>query len=104
MDSDNLGFGYKLFKLRSDGSLGPLFINRTKVIEPGIWYPAESHPTKGYAYRPYWHICSQPHAPHLSKRGRVWRQVRFVLKEEFQRPAHQGGVWYLASWMMLLEG
>ena len=42
---------YKLFKLRADGTLGPLFINRQQVVPIGEWLEAETHPTQGYAVR-----------------------------------------------------
>jgi len=40
--------------------LGPLFINKTLCIEAGITYKAEAHKTKGFAFRPGWHICREP--------------------------------------------
>lgn len=43
---------FKLLKLRRNGTLCPLFINRKQVISIGKWLPAEDHPTKGYAHRP----------------------------------------------------
>jgi hypothetical protein len=95
--------GYKLFRLRKDGSLGPLFINRKLRIEPGIVYHEEHHPTKGFAVRPGWHICSAPVAPHLSKKGRVWCKVEFDHKETINRPLNQGGIWYLGHTMKVLE-
>lgn len=95
--------GYKLFRLRADGTIGPLFINRRQVLSVGRWYAAEAHPTKGYAYRPGWHILSQPSAPHLSKRGRVWAKVEFKNGRPFRRPESQGGLWYLAEQMMVKE-
>ena len=94
---------WKLFRIRKDGTLGPLFINRSLVIEPGIWLPAEEHPTKGYAYRPGWHATPQPHAPHLSENGRVWRRVLLKEVTEHHRPESQGGTWYLAEWMKVLS-
>ena len=30
--------GFKLFRLRKDGTIGPLFINRKQVIEMGVEY------------------------------------------------------------------
>jgi hypothetical protein len=95
--------GYKLFRLRKDGTLGPLFINRKQRLEPGICYKAEAHRTKGYAFRPGWHICSEMNAPHLSKKDRVWAQVRFHGFEKHQRPESQGGLWYTAELMTILE-
>ncbi len=49
-----------------------MFINRKAVIPIGVWLEAESYPTKGYAYRPGWHLTFEPNAPHLSENGRVW--------------------------------
>jgi hypothetical protein len=96
------GTGYKLFRLRADGSLGPLFINRRLRVEVGVVYPAEDHPTKGYAHRPGWHLAKRPIAPHLGMRGRVWRRVEFTGGKEHVRPAAQGGVWILARSMKVL--
>lgn len=91
--------GWKLFRLRKDGTLGPLFINQRQRIPVGVWLPAESHRTKGFAFRPGWHIWSKRSAPRLSKRGRVWARVSFLNGTRHQRPASQGGLWYTADWM-----
>jgi len=93
--------GYKLLRVRKDGSLGPLFINRKQRLEIGKWYLAESHPTKGYAYRPGWHILQKKIAPHLSKKGRVWARVEFTEAETHMRPKEQGGLWYTAVAMRI---
>jgi len=95
--------GYKLFRVRRDRTLGSLFINRSQVIHPGVWYAAESHRTKGYAYRPGWHILARQDAPHLKKEGRVWAKVEFDGYETIVRPESQGGVWYLAKKMKIVE-
>ena len=94
--------GWKLFRLRKDGTLGPLFINRTLRLVPGRTYRAECHPTAGFAVRPGWHVCARKSAPHLSKRGRVWRQVEIAGYEPHQRPRAQGGLWYTANFMRIL--
>lgn len=94
---------YKLFRKRKDGTLGPLFINRKQVIVPAVWLRAEAHRTKGYAFRPGWHCCSKPVAPHLSKEGRVWCLVQIMLVQRLQRPEAQGGLWYLAQRLKLLK-
>ena len=94
---------YKLLRVRKDGSLGPLFINRGQRIERGVMYEAEAHPTKGFAYRPGWHCCAKPVAPHLSKRGRVWAKVEVYTVAQHQRPESQGGLWYTAQHMMVLH-
>lgn len=86
-----------------DGSIGPLFINKKQRLEIGKEYIAESHPTKGFALRPGWHICATPNAPHLKKEGRCWVKVEFKDAEEHRRPANQGGLWYTAKRMTILE-
>jgi len=94
---------YKLFRQRKDGTLGPLFINRKQRIEVGVTYPAEKHRTKGFAYRPGWHCCSEMNAPHLSKKDRVWCKIEIKHYTEHQRPENQGGLWYTADVMKVLE-
>ena len=95
--------GYKLFKLRRDGSLGPLFINRRQRLEIGVEYEAEDHKTKGYAHRPGWHIMATQSAPHLSTKGRVWAMVEFENYKDHQRPISQGGLWHLAEVMTIIK-
>jgi len=95
--------GYKLFRLRKDGTLGPLFINRTQKLVVGGEYLAEDHPTEGYAHRPGWHICAQPVAPHLSETGRVWAKVKFSHFKRHLRPEKQGGLWFTANKMKIME-
>ena len=92
---------FKLFSQHRDG-IGPLFINRRLRIPLGVWLPAEDHPTKGYAHRPGWHVTSGPHAPHLSPVGRVWYRVEVRDFVTLQRPASQGGTWYLAKQMRVI--
>jgi hypothetical protein len=94
---------YKLLRLRRDGSLGPLFINKRQIVPLNEWLPAESHPTKGYALRPGWHVAPAPYAPHLSERGRVWAKVEVEDFDELPRPASQGGVWLIAQRMRVIE-
>jgi len=94
---------YKLLRKRKDGTLGPLFINRRQVIPVGKWLNAECHPTKGYAVRPGWHTMAEPNAPHLTEKGRVWVKAEVRHYEEFERPVSQGGLWYLAKKMRVLE-
>lgn len=99
---------FKLLRLRADGTLGPLFINRSQVIPIGRWLAAEDHPTRGYANRPGWHCCVKAEAPHLktelaSGEQRVWCSVDLIGVEEFSRPPSQGGTWYLAKKMRVKE-
>lgn len=95
--------GFKLLRVRKDGTLGPLFINARQRIPVQTWVKAEAHRTPGFAFRPGWHACSRPYAPHLSKRGRVWCRVALRGVKEHQRPASQGGLWYTAKWMVIEE-
>jgi len=96
--------GYKLLSRRKDGTIGPLFIDKRLVLPIGEWMDAKKgiH-KKGYAYRPGWHVLARPEAPHLSKRNRVWAKVEFEDYQEFTRPAAQGGLWYLAQHMRIVE-
>ena len=94
---------YKLLKVRKDGSIGPLFINRRQRIPIGEWLEAENHPTKGYAERPGWHTTNSPNAPHLSMKGRTWFEVEIDDYYEFPRPGNQGGMWYIANKMKVLK-
>lgn len=93
--------GYKLMRKRKDGTLGPLFINRRQKIKVGEWLEAEAHHTKGFAFRPGWHILDVPVAPHLKQTidNRVWVQVEYEDFETFYRPENQGGKWFLANRM-----
>ena len=95
--------GYKLFRKRKDGSLGPLFINRRARLPLNQWLDAEDHPTKGYAHRPGWHACARPVAPHLSEKGRIWYEVELDGVTRFDRPTPQGGLWLLAERMRILR-
>ena len=90
---------YKLFRVLKSGDITPLFINKKFRLPIGEWLPAESHPTKGYKYRPFWHCTSKPVAPHLTEKGRAWYKVEIEDFTEQKRPNNQGGLWYLANKM-----
>lgn len=92
---------FKLLRIRDDGTLGSLFINRQQRIETGVWLKAESHPTKGYTVRPGWHAVAKPHAPHLSMKGRRWFRVKVRNYVEHLRPASQGSMWYIAEEILI---
>lgn len=95
---------FKLLRVRRDGSLGSLFINRKAKLETNKWLMAESHPTKGYEYRPWWHATSRPIAPHLKiSNGRAWFRVEIKGVREFKRPKAQGGLWYLARHIKIIR-
>lgn len=92
---------FKLLRIRKDGTLGPLFINKTQRIPKGKWLKAECHPTPGFAIRPGWHTTHSPNAPHLKKTNRVWAEVEIKNFKKFQRPEKQGGLWFIAQKMRL---
>lgn len=99
---------YKLFKIRKDGTLGPLFINAKQRIPIRKWLEYENHPTPGYAVRPGWHCTLVPEAPHLKlkpKSGckRIWCKVEVKDVEFNQRPKEQGGTWVIAKHLKVLE-
>lgn len=100
---NKIKIGYKLVKLRKDGTISPLFINKSMVIPINKWLNAESHPTKGYAIRKGWHVMDKPIAPHLSKTGRVWCKIEMIGYKELQRPKSQGGLWWLANKMRVIK-
>lgn len=97
--SDNATVAYKLVRVRKDGTIGSLFINKKLVIPVGEWLPAEDIPTKGYAHRPGWHAAHLPYAPHLTLKGRQWWKVEIRDYVGLVRPPSQGGVWWLAKWI-----
>lgn len=88
----NVKTGYKLFEMRDDGKLFPLFIGKTKETIMNEWTPAEiimEH--HGFSHRPGWHLGAiMPSAPWLmsadgtykSQRGkrfkRVWCEVEYA--------------------------
>ena len=67
------------------------------------WLDAEAHERKGFAFRPGWHCCLKPEAPHLSEKGRVWVKVEVEEYETYPRPESQGGSWVLAKRIKFLE-
>ena len=94
---------YKLFRQLKDGNVTSLFINKKRRLPIGEWMDAEPYPTKNYKFRPYWHCTSQPEAPHLTEKGRVWLLVEMEDFIEMQRPENQGGMWYLAKKMKIID-
>lgn len=93
---------YKLFRVRKDGSIGPLYINASQRIQTNIWLRAGAYRTPGFAFRPGWHACPKPIAPHLSKRGRQWYRVQLEGVTMHVRPKSHGGLWYTARSMKVL--
>ena len=83
--------------------ISKLFINKKSRIPVGVWLDAESHPTKGFAYRKGWHCTLTPNAPHLSEKDRVWVKVEVEDYEHYDRPESQGGTWVLAQKMKVIQ-
>lgn len=94
---------YKLFRELKKGGITSLFINKSERLPIGIWMDAKPYPTKNYKFRPFWHCTSQPYAPHLSIKDRIWLQVEMDDFEEFSRPNHQGGLWFLAKKIKIID-
>ena len=117
---------YKLLKQRKNGTLGPLFIEASRVLPLGEPLEAICKPTKGFALRPGFHSTLRPDAPHLSGKGRVWVECeipgRHYLRSEqpelftgrngmedvptdgyylWPRPASQGGLWVISHKIIL---
>lgn len=92
--------GWKLFEMRDDNKLFPLFIGKTKETPINEWIMAEGIPTKGFAPRFGWHIGKDlPSAVHLmsydgtyrSQRGkrfkRVWAEVQYCADIDYTEEA-----------------
>lgn len=99
---------YKLFRQLKSGEITSLFINKTKKLPYNEWMEAENYKTNGFAQRPGWHCTAEPQAPHLkmvlkSGERRVWKVVLIEDYTDFQRPSNQGGLWYLAKRMKILD-
>lgn len=99
---------YKLLRIKKDGRLYPLFIDKTTATPIGEWLVAECHPTKGFAIRQGWHCCFKPIAPHLKKElangeKRVWVECEVEDYTTYDRPESQGGAWVLAQKMKITK-
>lgn len=94
---------HKLCRQLKNGNITSLFINKKVSLPFDTWLDAENHPTKGFKERPFWHCTSNPVAPHLSMKNRVWIKVEMEDYSEFDRPESQGGLWYLAKRIKLLK-
>ena len=97
---------YKLLRIKKDGNLYPLFINKTVSTPIGEWLQAECIPTKGFAVRCGYHCTFTPYAPHLkmelaSGEQRVWVECEVEDYTTYDRPESQGGAWILAQRMKI---
>ena len=94
---------YKLFRVKKDGSITSLFINKSVSLKTNRWLRSQSHPTPGFAVRPGWHTVAQPEAPHLSLKNRAWYRVELKDYQTLVRPKSQGRTWFLAKRMRILD-
>ncbi len=99
---------YKLFRQLKSGELTSLFINKTRRLPCNELMEAENYPTSGFAVREGWHCTAKPEVPHLKmklKSGevRIWKKVMIDNYVEFKRPENQGGLWFLAKKMVILN-
>lgn len=94
---------FKLMRITRDGNFKSLFICKNRTYAPGPrWYRAGKFPTKGFAVRTGFHCLAAPSAPYLSMKGRIWACVQIREYQVIERPASQGGTWYLAKYMRIL--
>lgn len=95
---------HKLLRVRRDGSLGPLFIDKRLRIPVGRWLVAKPKRTKGYAFRPGWHAVSDRRTvKHLRQGGdRLWFLVELRGARAEVRPRGQG-TWYVARKMRVVR-
>ena len=103
-----VNFAYKLFRELKSGEITSLFINKKRKLPYNEWMESNNYPTKGFAVREGWHCTIEPNAPHLKmklKTGetRVWKKVMIEDFTEFKRPKSQGGMWFLAKRMKILN-
>jgi hypothetical protein len=94
---------YKLFRELKSGEITSLFINKSEQLKRNVWLEANCYPTKGYKVRPFWHCTEKPEAPHLSNKNRIWLKVEIKEYSEFNRPVHQGGKWFLAKKIKIID-
>jgi len=99
---------YKLFRELKSGEITSLFINKSRKLPYNQWLESENYPTKGFAERQGWHCTAESNAPHLkmelkSGERRIWKKVIIEDYTEFKRPENQGGMWYLAKRMKILN-
>lgn len=108
---EEIGYGYKLFRINKDGKLFPLYVNTDEEIPIGIWIKAktgtklENGKVKSklgpLAYRPGWHINDKiPYVSHIysvhenkkyMKDGTVWAKVYYHTNVNYQDKANKAG-------------
>ena len=117
--SDEVVFSKKVLNKRSDGTLSPLFHDKSSRFDEGVWHGFKvdlTHPTKvtktgkprssaNLSYRPGFYGGTKTPQIKMGKVGsqnRVKRDVAFRNWVTIKRPADQGGEWYLAAEMMVI--
>lgn len=101
---NNLKIVYKLFRLKKDGNITSLFINNKINLKTGVWLKSKTYPTDGIKVRHGWHTVESPkNAPHLTNKGRIWKKVCIRNFSILQKPKCQGGKWYLAKEMKIIN-
>lgn len=98
---------YKLVRLKKDGKIGSLFINRKFNMPMCEWVEAKDHPNKNFKHRVGWHCTLKPEAPHLKMvlangERRVWVEVEVDDYTLLERCESQGGTWVLANKMKVI--
>lgn len=85
--------------------LGLYLLIKNKLSSLTFGFDAEPHQKKGYAFRPGWHCCEKPEAPHLygKPHERQWWVVEIKDYTKFERPENQGGTWYIANKIKFLN-
>ena len=94
---------YKLFRVKRNGDITSLFINKSVSLKVNRWLKSKSHPTPGFSVRPGWHTTARPDAPHLSLKNRAWYRVEVEDFQTIARPKSQGQTWYVAKRMRILD-
>lgn len=111
LPQDEVISGWKLFQLRADGTLRPLFLDTGDTLPYNEWIEAKDNTSlarkKGLQPRPGWHATLSPCAPHLklelaSGEKRIWVQVQLRGVSLYDRPESQGGTWALAKELMIV--
>lgn len=99
---------FKLVRVREDGSLGSLFVRRSRRLPVGKWIKADLkvRPRDRVAgggvlkLRPGWHAAEKPALAHLTRTGRAVFKVR--LRKNVKRHIGPQGVWYTADEMYIM--
>jgi hypothetical protein len=74
---------YKLFRVRRDGSIGPLFINRNLRIPVGVPLPAEAHRTPKFWLAVYTRKRIDQKRDNRSRSVQMWIVQEFVAGKWF---------------------